>query len=416
MEADIRLLKERVEKIQQELGVLYTDVQRALSYAKDDPESAATKAGRALESMLLQIHRREVDSTSTRPLTIEQLKEPLARILPDNIKMQVEVVQRFRNHGAHHRDAVLEAGDINAALSAFVRITEWYVANYGAPAVVPELRRRPGIGQVGPIGVLCSAFAAAAAFLFHDAAPGPPPAAEAGAKSVFRDVAPAQIALPAASTRAAEVEAVAAAPTEAETRAPALALRREGPPRPPRSTGKAEAPRQATVATPPVKAFGGVSDVLGQMPSPEGHASPHGRVWADVKISYGTGEYTYDNCYFCDAGFYEATGKGILTFQQAKGIVVWMVYLPHDLLLGVNVLPADPAGPVGVTISEGNQELPARVRGQYLPRKTVLTITSLDYRLGGHIDGHIEADLEGGNAKPPVHAKLEGLFHAEFPL
>jgi hypothetical protein len=143
---DLRSLRERLESVERQLGSLFRDVSLALDYAASDPESAAIKAGRAVEGMLLEVYRREVDPDVSRPMTIEQLKGPLAPHLPPSIAIHVDVVQRFRNVGAHHRGFGIEDRDLPTLFRAFVRIVEWFVDRYaaelGAPARVSAPRGR----------------------------------------------------------------------------------------------------------------------------------------------------------------------------------------------------------------------------------------------------------------------------------
>lgn len=143
---DISSLRERLDNVERQLGSLFRDVSLALDYAASDPEGAATKAGRAVEGMLLEVYRREIDPNVSRSMTIEQLKGPLAPHLPRSIAIHLEVVQRFRNVGAHHRDVGIEPRDLPTLLRAFVRIVEWFVERYaaesGEPAPVAETQGR----------------------------------------------------------------------------------------------------------------------------------------------------------------------------------------------------------------------------------------------------------------------------------
>jgi len=50
----------------------------------------------------------------------------------------------------------------------------------------------------------------------------------------------------------------------------------------------------------------------------------------------------------------------------------------------------------------------------YLSTSGVLTITPLDYRIGGHIDGSVRAEVAGGNGKTPINGKITLELHAEF--
>lgn len=134
---DISSLRERLDNVERQLGSLFRDVSLALDYAASDPEGAATKAGRAVEGMLLEVYRREIDPDVSRSMTIEQLKGPLAPHLPPSITIHVEVVQRFRNVGAHHRDIGIEPRDLPTLLRAFVRIVEWFVERYAAESGEP---------------------------------------------------------------------------------------------------------------------------------------------------------------------------------------------------------------------------------------------------------------------------------------
>ncbi len=163
---DLSDLRERLESVELQLGSLFRDVSLALDYAESDPEGAATKAGRAVEGMLLEIYRREVDPDVSRSMTIEQLKGPLAPYLPPSIAIHVDVVQRFRNVGAHHRNFGIEARDLPTLFRAFVRIVEWFVDRYGsgigAPARVAEAkgRKRPRL----VLGSILALVVAAVAF------------------------------------------------------------------------------------------------------------------------------------------------------------------------------------------------------------------------------------------------------------
>lgn len=145
---EISRLRERLDNVERQLGRLFRDVSLALDYAANDPEGAATKAGRAVEGMLLEIYRREIDPDVSRSMTIEQLKGPLTPHLPPSIVIHIEVIQRFRNVGAHHRDVGIEPSDLPTLFRAFVRVVEWFVERYAAEsaepirAIEPQTRKR----------------------------------------------------------------------------------------------------------------------------------------------------------------------------------------------------------------------------------------------------------------------------------
>jgi hypothetical protein len=168
---DLSNLRERLDRVERQLGDLFRDVSLALDYAASDPEGAATKAGRAVEGMLLEVYRREVNPDVSQSLTIEQLKGPLKPHLPPSIAIHVDVVQRFRNVGAHHRGVGIEARDVPMLLGAFVRIVEWFVERYAAqiraPARVAETqgpkRRRHVLGSIVALALVVAAAASFAA-------------------------------------------------------------------------------------------------------------------------------------------------------------------------------------------------------------------------------------------------------------
>ena len=142
-----------------------------------------------------------------------------------------------------------------------------------------------------------------------------------------------------------------------------------------------------------------------------------GSVHADALIVYGASlERHLAECLFCDATYSGGTSGALLRYQQGSGYTSWSLSLPADLVSGVHrVGRITDHKLVHVTLAEGDRSLPARVFGSYYSVSGTVTVTSIDYRHGGHIDGAIDVVLEGGSDTPKIRATMRATFHADFP-
>jgi hypothetical protein len=106
-ELDLESSRRRLARIANALGPYRRGVEETLSLTAEHPDMAAARAGKALEAFLVAVHNKRLPSEPRKDLTLEQLQQALAKELRDDVKMHSQVVQRFRNHGAHHREVAL---------------------------------------------------------------------------------------------------------------------------------------------------------------------------------------------------------------------------------------------------------------------------------------------------------------------
>lgn len=170
---EIQALRNRMEAIEQQLGELSRDVRLALGYLDHDPESAVTKAGRAVEGMLALLHRRRLGEPPRRA-TLDVLKEALRPTLPPTLIHHIEYVQRLRNHAAHPHPEPLTSAEVVAVLNASLCIAEWFVNEVGEGDLARPPPRRSGLrlGSLG-LGAIVALLVGGAAFWFLRA-PAPP--------------------------------------------------------------------------------------------------------------------------------------------------------------------------------------------------------------------------------------------------
>lgn len=122
--------RSRLKLISSSLGPHAAGIEETLDLTAKHPDMAAARAGKALESLLHTVFKREHSREAPRDHTLEDLQRDLSNELGDDVKIHLQTVQRFRNHGAHHRKTALKPTDVLTVLSSLLAIAEWFAAAY----------------------------------------------------------------------------------------------------------------------------------------------------------------------------------------------------------------------------------------------------------------------------------------------
>jgi len=135
--------------------------------------------------------------------------------------------------------------------------------------------------------------------------------------------------------------------------------------------------------------------------------------WAETQIVYpGPTTQSLDNCYFCDAHFYDGMGTALIRFQQGGGWTVWSLQLNGALRVGTVPIGRNTTNENSVHVAESDTSVGSH-RGSWTSNTGSLVITSLDARTGGHITGRVTAQLEKISS-PNQAGTFQAEFHAEF--
>jgi len=134
-ESQLENLKERLESIERLLeNFIYRDAKLALKNALDDPNTAASKAGIAIEGLLGIVYRKiaeeKGEKISEKPLAIEELKAGIGKIggeIPRTILRNIDLIQQYRNEGSHSRVETVKSGELGSVLSALLNVLVWYL-------------------------------------------------------------------------------------------------------------------------------------------------------------------------------------------------------------------------------------------------------------------------------------------------
>jgi len=134
-ESQLENLKERLESIERLLeNFISRDAKLALKYAQDDPNTAASKAGIAIEGLLGLVYRKiaeeKGEKVSDKSLAIEELKAGIGKIggeIPRTILKNIDLIQQYRNEGSHSRVETVKSGELGSVLSALLNVLVWYL-------------------------------------------------------------------------------------------------------------------------------------------------------------------------------------------------------------------------------------------------------------------------------------------------
>ncbi len=134
-ESQLDNLKERLESIERLLeSFIHRDAKLALKYALDDPNTAASKAGIAIEGLLGLVYRKiaeeKGEKVSEKALAIEELKAGIGKIggeIPRTILRNIDLIQQYRNEGSHSRVETVKSGELGSVLSALLNVLVWYL-------------------------------------------------------------------------------------------------------------------------------------------------------------------------------------------------------------------------------------------------------------------------------------------------
>jgi formylglycine-generating enzyme required for sulfatase activity len=136
-ESQLDNLKERLESIERKLeDNILKDANFALKYALDDPEGAASKAGRAIEGILGIVYKELAKEkgekfSETKPMAMESLKDEIKKLggkIPNNISTNIELIQRYRNVGSHaNYNLTIKKDDLEPILILLLNVIKWYL-------------------------------------------------------------------------------------------------------------------------------------------------------------------------------------------------------------------------------------------------------------------------------------------------
>lgn len=139
---------------------------------------------------------------------------------------------------------------------------------------------------------------------------------------------------------------------------------------------------------------------------------------SDTRVTYDDGlERRYVGCLFCDATL-QPDGSALLRYQQGDGLSIWTLNLPRDVATGVISLAAYPEyidTALHAHISENGAEVPAALRGFYDQSGGTLTLSRVELRSGGTVEGTMDAPIEVRGATPAKTGRLRATFTARFP-
>jgi len=113
----------------------------ALNQAIRSPDSAASKAGIAIEAILYHIYEEKNESLGQSKIkdkyTIQELKGELGKLkvdIPKTILRNIDLIQSYRNHGSHYQaNSSEKIGEIDLAtiFNSLIIVIEWYIKYIG---------------------------------------------------------------------------------------------------------------------------------------------------------------------------------------------------------------------------------------------------------------------------------------------
>jgi hypothetical protein len=148
-----KILKKRIDNIEQELSIIKGLYEYTLHYKKSDPKSALSKSREAAEAICQQIYKNEGIESSDEPedMNLDKLLGKLtkAKKVPSEILAHLRAIQFYGNLGPHHKGVELhEKVDLTytqPCLHALADVVKWYFEEYRqskADFIVPEIKKQ----------------------------------------------------------------------------------------------------------------------------------------------------------------------------------------------------------------------------------------------------------------------------------
>lgn len=136
-------IMKRIDALEASLEGLGQQLQLALEYRSRDPHGALNKCRAVLESVLRDVHRRELGEPAVRAGLLDLLRtDVIHRTIPRRVVARMHSVRDLGNVGSHLGE--VNDADATMALDCINEIIGWYLERYGFPAQPPV---DPGEGQ-----------------------------------------------------------------------------------------------------------------------------------------------------------------------------------------------------------------------------------------------------------------------------
>lgn len=135
------------------------------------------------------------------------------------------------------------------------------------------------------------------------------------------------------------------------------------------------------------------------------------------EVDYGAGgRFTYTDSYYTDASYYPPPQPAMIRIQQNSGHTVWIAYIGANARPGtVAIDPNLVAGSdkIGLILTENSGALPAALRGGWTARTGSGTLTGVDLRSGGQVEGSATGTLTHNSTG--ATATFQATFKAKLP-
>lgn len=136
------------------------------------------------------------------------------------------------------------------------------------------------------------------------------------------------------------------------------------------------------------------------------------------EIDYGAGlRFTYTDHYYADATYFTPPQPTMVRLQQNGGHSVWVVYVGVNARTGAVAIDPNLSGgtndKLGITLAESGGTLPAALRGGWQARSGSGTLTTVDLRSGGQVEGSASGTLT--HISTGATATFQATFKAKLP-
>ena len=135
-------------------------------------------------------------------------------------------------------------------------------------------------------------------------------------------------------------------------------------------------------------------------------------------IDYGSGlRFSYTDHYYADATYYPPPQPVLIRIQQNSGHSVWGVYVGASARTGAVLVDPNLSGgtndKLGITLAESSGAIPAALRGGWTAKTGSGTLTTVDLRNGGQVEGTVSGTLT--HSTTGATATFQATFKAKLP-
>jgi formylglycine-generating enzyme required for sulfatase activity len=155
MDAAVKSLLERLDRLSDEFRELRDGVHMAVDIAARDPEMALTRSRKMLEYVIRDVYQRRIEEPpGTRPL--ENLVQRLVKdgFFPSRLDAYANTIRKLGNVGTHTFGQKITNKDVYQSLTQLMAILEWYVEverpEALSPGAVPPGDERPRVSPAKP--------------------------------------------------------------------------------------------------------------------------------------------------------------------------------------------------------------------------------------------------------------------------